>query len=443
MVHWIAEEVQKLRSRFLGTVLPAVTEQEVEQAFRGFRVRRRVYDAWSLFRVFLAQVSAGDSCRAAVELGIQQEWLGSGTCVNTSAYCNARAQLPEEPLRRLAFSVGRALSGQAEQELWRSRRVKVADGTSFQLPDTLQNQAEYPQPEEQSEGCGFPVMHACALMCLSTGAILDVETCGGSGHERKLFRALWRSLERGDVVLGDAGFGSYAEMAQLQQLGVDCVFRKQQGKLGIEKGQRLGSEDWLVTWECPREPGAWVDRSSLPETLRVRVIRFGCPVKGFRSQEVVLVTTLLDPKLYPKRKLMELYRRRWEMELRFRDIKTTMGLEMLSCKTPAGCRKELWMGLVAYNLIRTVMVDAARRWRVRVSRISFAGTVQRLIQFGHGNLAAGNPRAAYRLLLEHLRADLLPHRPNRVEPRKRKRRSNGYSLLTVPRHVARLRLLEA
>jgi hypothetical protein len=441
--YWIIAQMRKFRKDFLGCVLPCLERGAVEGTFDGFTTRNRIYHTWALFQTFLSQVAMGGGCREAIEVGVNQGWLPVHTSPKTSAYCNARSRFPEAPLKGLAFSLGHSLERAAADEwLFCGRQVKVIDGTSVQLPDTGPNQSEYPQPNQQKPGCGFPVMYISVLMGLGSGAIIDAETSGGSGYERSNFRTLWRSLEAGDIVLGDAGYGSYAEVAMLGERGVDAVFRQSQRKPDTLNGIRLGRNDWLVIWNRPATAGGWVDVFELPERMVIRAIRFQHKVKGFRSKDVTIYTTLLDPKRYPKAELIKLYRRRWEMELRFRDIKTTMGLEMLKCKTPDGCRKELWMGLLAYNLVRSVMANAALERNVRLSRISFAGAAQRLTAFASGYLVREDTTAAYNLLIKHLVDDLLPHRPNRVEPRKRKRRPKNYRLLTVPRNIEHSCLLQ-
>lgn len=444
LFYWIQQHIRKLKSEFLRSVMPHLSRDALEEAFDGFTIRHRIYHTWPLFQTFLSQVASGEGCREAIECAVNQGWLPLHTSPKTSAYCNARSRFPEGPLKDIAFSSGVLLErGMGEAGMFLGRAVKVIDGSSVQLPDTEQNQREYPQPNQQKPGCGFPVMYLSALMGLASGAILDAETSSGSGHERALFRTLWRSLEAGDIVLGDAGYGSYAEVAMLKERGVDTLFRKGARKLDTKGATRLGKDDWLITWHRPSTPGDWVAAEELPEMMAMRAVRFRHGVKGFRSREVILYTTLLDPERYPKAKLIELYRRRWEMELRLRDIKTSMGLELLRCKTPEGCRRELWMGLLAYNLIRTVMADAALKHKVNLARISFAGTVQRLKAFGAGKLVQKNPYAAYRLLIEHLARDLVPDRPNRIEPRKKKRRPKNYRLLNKPRKLEQLCILKA
>lgn len=443
MAHWwlclVACQQQDLPRHGLSYL----NESSVRAAFPDLRIRERLYGAWTLFLLFLCQVNQMLSCRQTIEKGIQQKWLPKDASTNTGAYCNARKALPEAPLQQLVLGYGQSLESSAlPVDQFFGRSVLIVDGSSTQLPDTLQNQASYPQPSEQKQGCGFPVMYFVALMFLASGAVFDI-AFGTTGQERSMFRKLWRSLKAGCIVLGDAGFGSYAEIAMLVLRGADAVFRESKRKFDSTGARRLGPGDRLVTLLRPADPGAWVDPKELPETLPLREIQFVCHIRGFRSKSIRLITTLLDPVLYPKKQFIKLYARRWEMELRLRDIKTTMRLDKLTCKTPAGCRKELLMGVMAYNLIRTVLLDAARRFPVLVSRISFAGALHRLIETASGALIHEDPPLAYQLLLRHLADDLVPLRPHRVEPRKRKQRYNDYPILNRPRYLERATLCKA
>lgn len=443
--YWILTEIRKLKRGFLETVLPIVEREAVEEALSGFSRRKRIYHTWPMFVMFLCQVAGKETCRKEVADAIGRKVIPLYSDEKTSSYCNARNRLPEEPLKELAFKTGAALAQKARgSELFFGRRVKVVDGSSTQLPDTKANQAEYPQPGRQAEGCGLPVMYFSALMDLSTGAILEVATGAKEGCERRLFRTLWGSFDKDDIILGDCLYMSFADIALLMRREVDCVFRWNNRRLHrMNTIVKLGEDDWLETWEKPKKTGNWNDPSDLPETITVRVVRFTCEVKGFRPKKIELVTTLADPKRYPREKLMELYARRWEMELRLDDIKTTMKLGQLTCKTPDRCRKELWMGLLAYNLIRTIMFHAARRAGVPIARISFAGTKDRIEAFSGSFYAFEDPVRLYELLLMHVSRDQVPNRPNRVEPRLVKRRWTRHSLLTVPRNSAREALLRA
>lgn len=436
MVCWILQKLGKLKKNFLGEVLTRLTEPEIVRIIGSYSERERIYHPWPLFQTFLAQVVCRGSCREAIARGIGQGWLPAGTSPKTAAYCNARRRLDAYDILELLLKIGRHMVCRAPEEYrWLGHLVRVVDGTSSQAPDTRPNQKEYPQPKSQAKGCGFPVVYWAAMMDLYTGGIVDVAEWGEGGHERVGFREMWGSLRTGDLVLVDGGLCSYADMALLQKRGVFM--------LG-DAGQRqfsVGMGDHKVILNRPSVVGDWVKKKDLPEQLTVRVIRFRTRGRGCRKKTITLMTTLLDHQRYSMGKLIRLYRRRWEMELRLRDIKTTMGLEMLTAKTPEGCLKELWMGLVGYNLIRTVMCDAARRAHIDVRRISFAGTVQRLRCFAPELQDPTDAADRYSLLMDHLAIDLLPDRPNRVEPRKRKRRPKAYPLLTRPRQVERDELL--
>jgi hypothetical protein len=417
MVNWILQQVGKLKGNFISDVMKWQTEDEITAIIGGYSERERIYHPWPLFQTFLAQVVCGGSCREAIARGIGAGWLPTGTSPKTSAYCNARGKLDEYDIRELLLKTGGRLARKASEELrWQGHRVRVVDGTSSQAPDTRANQKEYPQPKTQAKGCGFPVLYWAAMMDLGTGGIVDVAEWGEGGHERVGFRSMWGSLRTDDLVLVDGGLCSYADLALLQKRGIFMLGDAGQRKFNVGMG------DHTVTLKRPLVLGDWVKKEELPEEQKVRVIRFKVRIPGCRKKTITLVTTLLDHQRYSMRKLIRLYRRRWEMELRLRDIKTTMGLEMLTAKTPEGCLKELWMGLVGYNIIRTVMCDAAQRANIDVGRISFAGTVQRIRSFAQGPFGTLDVAARYRLLLDHLAIDRLPDRPDRVEPRKRKRR---------------------
>ena len=307
------------------------------------------------------------------------------------------------------------------------------------MPDTPENQAIYPQSSRQRAACGFPVMRVVALFSLATGALLALAKGALGVHERTLFRSLWDRLDRGDVVLADRGFCGYADFYCLAHRGVDCVMRKNARRsVGATPGRRLGKGDRLVRWHktgrCPKwlDPAAW---EAMPDRLTVREIHFVVDIPGFRTQAITVSTTLLDPKAYPTDAFIELYRRRWMAELFLRDIKTTMGMDVLTCQTPDMVHKELLMYLIAYNLVRALMFEASLRHGVPVDRISFKGTLSTVREWAP--VLAGASRKRRRELVDHLIAilarDPVPHRPNRVEPRARKRRPKNYQLLSKPR----------
>lgn len=443
--YWIINEIRNIKREIPRDLEARVGEERIRKAFEGFTIRERKYHILPLFHIFLNQVASGMSCVEAITWGIAQQLLPLRTSPKSSAYCNAKSRLPEKPI----FDVMKSVGAEVEAHTHRhhkpfGRDVKVIDGTSVQLPDTESNQSAYPQPDGQKPGCGQPHMKICALMGLGTGAIIDCAVDAYRVSERAMFRMLWRSLKKGDIVLGDRGFGSYAEVAMLLKMGIDFVFRQRQGSLKTKGIRRIGKNEWIVTWQRPEKPGNWIDPSMLPERIEVRAIRFRTGIKGFRSKEIILFTSLADPGKYPGEKLKELYYRRWEMELRIRDIKTTMGMDFLRSKTPSGCRKELWMGLLAYNLARGIMLDAALRGRLPVSRISFKGTMNSLDAFSSSLFAQADPLRAYLIFIDFLIEIRVPDRPGRIEPRLlKKRQKNNYSLLRMPRNAARIEAFNA
>ena len=405
--------------------------------------RRRLCFPSRTFWLFLSQVfSADGSCRAAVRKFLA--WLavhdGVAASPNTAAYCKARGRLSEALLARRLRRVTRRVEARAAGEgLWCGRRVKVADGSGLSMADTAENQAVYPQSSRQKPGCGFPAMRIVALFSLATGTLLALAKDRLRVHERTLFRRLWNHLEPGDVVLADRGFCGYADYCCLAERGVECVMRKNgRRSVGATPGRRLGKGDRLIHWHktgrCPK----WLDRQAwhaMPDRLTVREVHFVVDIHGFRTEAITVSTTLLDPQAYPTDAFIELYRRRWMAELFLRDIKTTLGMDILSCKTPDMVHKELLIYLIAYNLVRALMLEASLRHGVPVHRISFKGTLSTVREWAP-ILAAASPKRRQGLvdrLIAILARDPLPNRPNRVEPRARKRRPKNYQLLNKPR----------
>ena len=407
--------------------------------------RKRLYPLQRTFWLFLGQVLAtGASCQevAARFLG-RLAIVGQQASTNTTAYCKARKRLPQEALDHVLHDVARGTHAKActPKLMWCGRRVKVVDGSSVSMPDTPENQAQYPQPEGQKPGCGFPVARLTVIFCLATGVVLAYAKAALGISERALFRSLWDGLEQGDVVLGDRGFCSYAEMHKLLERGVDCVMRKhgRRGKTSLID-KRHGKNDVQMIWFKTSARPDWIDDETwraMPKTLTIREITIEISTPGFRTQHVVVATTLLDPKAFPKQAFAELYRRRWSVELFLRDLKTTMGMEILRCKSPAMIHKELTMHFIVYNLLRNAMLDASLKHRRTPSEISFKASLATLRQWApHFASLHAKPRTRsqlYRQLLHTLASNRLPYRPDRVEPRAKKRRPKNYQLLTEPR----------
>jgi hypothetical protein len=411
--------------------------------------RRRLFDPLTTFWIFLSQtLDKGRSCREALRqwLGLLAAQTGLRASPNTAAYCKARARLPMAMIEQAHDEVIRNCeSKKTPGDLWNGREVKVVDGSSFSMPDTPVNQHAYPQPSQQTAGCGFPVMRIVVLFSLATGAALAV--AGGSLKldERSLFRRLWRWLAAGAVVLADRGFCSYADLYLLGKRGVDCVMRKNQARTkGVRKLRSLGKRDRLVEWTKTAARPKWLARSAwlkIPPTMTLREITFAVPMPGFRTKVITVVTTLLDPRLYPTQAFIDLYRRRWMAELFLRDIKTTMGAEVLRAKSPEMAQKELRMFLIAYNLIRCLMLEAARAHDLCQYRLSFKGAVSTVRQWApimaYHPFTGQQRRAMRQHLLYYIAADQLPDRPGRAEPRALKRRPKPFSLLTKPREQYR------
>jgi Transposase DDE domain len=438
----------------LDTILPEATVRQVLKE-EGATWKVIFYTPWLTFWAFFWQVLSPDhSCRAAVKR--IAAWMARrGEAIDdedTSPYCKARARLPESVPFRLMRALGRKLHEGAPAEwLWCGRRVKVVDGTTVSMPDTAANQAAYPQNPAQRPGLGFPIARLVVVFCLATGAALEAAIGRYQGKqtgENALFRRLWDEYQPGDVSLGDRSYSSYFEIASLKQRGVDSVCRLHQRRLNdYRRGRRLGKEDHVVIWSKPARPD-WMDESayeSIPCEMEVRIVRIRVAIRGFRTRVLDVVTTLLDADVYTKSDLATLYRRRWEAELHLRSIKVVLGLDVLRCKTPALVRKELWMGLLGYNVIRGLMTEAAKAHGRGPHRVSFKGALQTL-QANETALREGTPvvRAwLWGILLESIANDEVRHRPNRVEPRARKRRPKPYPLLTIPRAEAKEALLNA
>ena len=405
---------------------------------------KRVFTPWFTFWLFLLQVlGSARTCRESLRHA--QAWISGEREIspNTSAYCQARARLPLEYIEKAAESIQKHLQ-KNEGGAWLNRRVIVVDGSSVSLPDTPENQALYPQSGKQKPGCGFPSLHFTALFSLAAGAWLALAKGSRFVQERTLFRQLWNYLKEGDVALGDRGFCGFAEYWLLLQRGVDSVMRLHARRsAGCKKVRRLGKDDWLVEWIKAPHPPKWMDKETwknMPETLLIRHVEIQVSNPGFRTQSITVATTLLDPEAYPAQDIADLYRRRWHVELFLRDIKITLGMDVLRCKTPALVHKELLFHQIAYNLVRAFMLEAARRRQEAPLRdplrLSLTGACAAIRQWAPA-LCGERSRAGKIALLDTLfrciGQDVIPLRPDRMEPRAKKRRAKQYQLLSQPR----------
>lgn len=413
----------------------------LSQTDEGANSRERVFSLRRTFWGFLYQaLNPACPCREVVRQ-IQALFClhGQGTVdENNSAYCQARLRLPLDTLQRIRHAVaarGDKLLTQAQQ-LWHGWCPKVLDGTTVTLPDTRKNQRAYPQLRSQKPGCGFPLLKLVGIFSLSSGVLLDYVKGNKHQHELRLLYKLLDHFKARDLVIADRGFCNYVLLALLGLRGVGSVFRLHQARLlDWRKGKRLGNKDRLLLWSKPQLKPRYLPCrlwKLIPDQLTVRVLHFQLKVPGFRPESVTLVTTLVDAELYPAQEIAELYARRWKIELWFRDIKTSMGMESLRCLSPKMVHKELEMFFIAYNLIRSLMAEAAAICDVPVERISFKGTVDAARQFSIAIAQARSKKKQRQLiseLLSILVRDGLPERPGRREPRAVKRRAKPYPLL--------------
>jgi hypothetical protein len=415
----------------------------LSQADEGPNSRDRIYNVRRTFFGFLYQVLNPDCpCRQIVRQIQALFALNNAGRVDegTGAYCTARKRLPLETLQRLRAATAGATEKAAQ--LWRGLCPKVIDGTTVSLPDTKENQRNYPQPGGQKPGCGFPLLKLVGVFSLSTGALLDYAKGNKRQHELRLLQGLLDSFGPRDLALGDRGFCSYVLLALLWLRQVMSVFRLHQRRpADLRKGKRLGKNDRLMVWQKPWQKPAWLPQSwwkKIPDELQVRVLRFKLCRRGYRPESVTLVTTLLDAQAYPAAEIARLYARRWKIELWFRDIKTSMGMEVLRCRTPEMVHKELEMVFIAYNVIRWLMAQAGVIHDVDAGRLSFKGTVDAVRQFSVAIAQARSKKQQRQLLAELLGViarDPVPERPGRREPRAVKRRPKPYQLLNRPRRL--------
>lgn len=420
----------------------------------GVRFRQRVFDPVITLWGFLSQVlSADGSCQEAVDR-INAQRVAEGlpaASSDTSSYCEARRRLPEAVVADLARRTGRELDEQAEAAWrWHGRRVRLVDGTTVSLPDTPANQRAFPQPSSQKPGLGFPQARLLVVMSLAVGTVLEavLARCEGKRTgENSLFRGILDCFAPGDLVVADRNFDAYRDIATLQARGVDVLFRMNPTRqCDFRRGRKLGRHDHLVVWHRPQFDRQRFDRAAyeaLPETLVMRELRYRVKQRGFRTQEIRLVTTLLDAEAFPQAELAALYRQRWHCELDLRSLKPVLGLGRLRCKTPQMVRKELWTHLLGYNLVRQQMARAARLHHCSPRRLSFKGAVQALNTY-LPKLATDDPHRRLliqRALCHAIAQNSVGDRPNRCEPRAIKRRKSKYKYLTTPRVMLKKELL--
>jgi hypothetical protein len=405
--------------------------------------RDRVFTTDIVLWTFLPQVINKDqSCQAAVARTISF-LLSHGKpppSANTAAYCKARFRLLLALLMSLARTSGLEMEKKAlDKWLWRGRHVKLMDGSTVSMPDTPQNQAEYPQPDSQKPGIGFPIARLVAIIFCATGSVLDLALGPYQGKctgEHALLRELMQNFDTGDVALGDCYYCTFFLIASLMKMGVDAVFPMHGARdCDFRKGERLGKKDHLVDWVKPQKP-AWMDNEtyeSYPETITVREAEVCFEKNGFPTEKRVLVTTFLKPKKVTTEDLRDLYDKRWLVEIDLKAIKTTMQMDILRGRTPEIMRKEIWAHLLAYNLIRKVMAQAACAHNKTPRQLSFSLARQMIDAFREKGLFCEGNYATYAHLLKAIAHQTVGDRPGRSEPRAVKRRPKAFPRLTKRR----------
>lgn len=420
----------------------AMEEEKIE-----FRVRK--YTPLVTLWTFLTQVLDEDqSCRMAVSRLIAFLIAHGQPPVSsdTSNYCKARKKLLLSLFVRLVRKTGELLGKKASPAwLWKGRDVHLVDGSTVSMPDTAVNQKAYPQPASQKPGLGFPLARFVTIICLATGAVLDlaIGPCKGKGTgETSLLRTLLQRIKAGAILLGDRYFASYFGIAELLPRNVDGVFRMhQRRKIDFSRGRCLGVTDHIVVWRKPARP-EWMSEAKyaqIPDEMTVRELRFLVAQPGYRVHEIVLVTTLVDSIAYTAEDLADLYLRRWNVELDLRSIKIVMKMDVLRCKTPDMVDKEIWVHMLAYNILRDLMATAALKSGAMPRELSFKGTLQALTAF-RDTMRIADPvtRAGlWEAMFTAIAHDRVGNRPGRFEPRAKKRRPKQYDLLTIPRGEAR------
>lgn len=401
--------------------------------------RERLFPPTETLSMFLAQAMSADrSCQSAVDNAAIKRLIGGlSTCsTHTGAYCRARKRLPLEMVSTLARHTGRRMTERTPDSWhWQGRPVRLVDGATVALPDTEDNQDAYPQPRSQQPGLGFPLCRLVGIVCLASGAVLDAAMgpCRGKGSdEQTLLRSLLDTLEAGDILLGDAFYATYFLLCALQSKGVDGVFEQQGARrrsTDFRRGKHLGARDHLIELPKPKIKPSWMslaEYEQAPDRLAVRELRTGGKT---------LVTTLLCSTRTSKDALKALYRDRWHVELDLRNIKTTLGMEMLSCRTPEMVEKEIWVYLLAYNLIRLLMAQAALLAGIVPRQLSFKHTLQLWVawrQSWNGSYDDSKLGGMFILIAQQQ----VGRRSGRIEPRAIKRRPKPFPLLTKPRPIA-------
>lgn len=420
-----------------------LTEQDLEHHLNKPKSRERVFTPEVTLWAFLSQVMDDDQSQQAAVARVISASIAQGEkppSANTSAYSQARSRLSESSLSSLTRETAKQMqTGIPKEWMWRGKHVKLVDGSTLSMPDTIKNQEEYPQVKSQKIGVGFPIARIVAIIDYITGVVLDLAIGPYSGKktgEHALLRELMASFSENDILLGDCYYPSFFLMATLIKHGTSGVFPAHAArKSDFRKGKRLGRKDHIVTWKKPVKPN-WMDvadYNEFPNEISVREVSIENYRPGFRSKTRILITTFLDSSIVSKSDLSALYDCRWFVELTLRSIKDTMHMDILRGKTPDMVRKEIWVHLLAYNLIRKTMAQAAWLNEKVATTLSFKLALQFIKAFQQVGLFNSNSLDDYKYLFECITYKKVANRPNRQEPRRVKRRPKPFPKLQKTR----------
>jgi Transposase DDE domain len=448
MVASVTAVLKRLKTEWATQLQPEAIIAACEEA--GYSSwRDRVLTPVTTIQLFLLQILHGNTaCSHVPHL--------AGLRFSASAYCQARAKLPLDLFALLLTRLCAAVQPHVSEEgRWHGHRTFWVDGSGCSMPDTPALQQAFGQPNVQRPGCGFPMAHLLGLFHAGTGVLLKLVVAPLLTHDLAHVQAVHSSLQVGDVLVADRGLCSYAHLALLVQAGVHAVLRVSARQIvdftpgrpfvkpsvrrtpavkGIPRSRwltALGVDDQLVAWLKPKTCPSWLTRetlAALPDSLVLREVRYRIGAPGFRTREITLVTTLLDADIYRVADLAKLYHQRWQVETSWAQLKTSLQMDVLHCKTVPGVLKELTVFAIVYNLVRLVMCQSATLQQIGVERISFLDALRWL----------GAPST--RIPLEGLIVN--PTRPYRVEPRVKKRRPKPFPLMIAPRQELRRQLVQ-
>lgn len=437
-----------------------------QDAFESRGLSRRIQEFFLVYRerafgpattlfAFLSQMLSPDKSCSETVARINADRVAQGlepVSPDNSAYCKARDRMPEKFLHGLMTDTAQSIEQNTPEEwLWKGRRVKLIDGSTLTMADSDENQSEYPQHGRQKKGSGFPITRLVAVFSLATGCVLDLANGPFKGKgtgEHGLLRQLMHCFQPGDLVVGDAYFPAFFLIVAFQLMGVDCLFASD-GKRSMDfrTGERLGKRDHLVSWQKPQRP-SWMSEelyNTMPDSIQIRESTVSIDRPGFRAKQVTLITTLLYPMYVQKLELGWLYGQRWSAELNLGSLKTVLKMEHIRAKTPEMVRKEIWATLLAYNLIRKLIGEAAYQNGLLPSEISFKGAVQHLNAFrplwaGH---SSEDNTATLQILLSLISKKRVANRPGRIEPRAIKKRPRPFPRLHLSRADARAQIMKS